>query len=99
MVMHFLLLSQQYHAVIFCIVIDFGLVKEIMTDPCTNYQYLKLRWASKASMCQRKGRAGRVKVGSCFRLMKYDFYKKWCSEHSTSEMLVSRFSVYACLYV
>ena len=78
------------------LVIDFGLVKELMCDPYTNYQCLKLRWASKASMTQRKGRAGRVQAGICFRLMNLDFYLKWCSEHSTPEMLVSG---YLCLSI
>ena len=36
-------------------VIDFCLVKELMYDADTNYQCLKLNWASKASLTQRKG--------------------------------------------
>jgi len=70
------------------IVIDFGLVKELTCDSYTNYQCLKLRWASKASMEQRKGRAGRVANGICFKLMEKDFYLKWCPEHSKPEMQV-----------
>ena len=36
-------------------VIDFCLVKELSYDMDTNYQCLRLNWASKASLIQRKG--------------------------------------------
>ena len=57
-----------------CEVIDFCLVKELVLDKLTNFQSLKLQWASKASLTQRKGRAGRVSEGRCFRLITEQFY-------------------------
>lgn len=38
------------------LVIDFCLTKELMCDPETNYQALRIAWASLASLTQRKGR-------------------------------------------
>ena len=58
------------------IVVDFCLVKELTLDKMTNYQSLKLQWASKASLTQRKGRAGRVSEGRCYRLITQQFYNK-----------------------
>ena len=56
-------------------VIDFGLTKEIYCDPATNYTQLRIEWASRASMRQRKGRAGRVSDGVCYRLISRAFEK------------------------
>lgn len=56
-------------------VIDFGLTKELFCDPYTNYTSLRLEWASKSSMNQRKGRAGRVRDGICYRLITKRFYE------------------------
>ena len=44
-------------------VIDFCLTKELYSDPQTNYTHLRQEWASKSSLQQRKGRAGRVSNG------------------------------------
>ena len=54
--------------------VDFCLIKELMLDRSTNYQSLKLTWASKASLTQRKGRAGRVSDGRYYRLITQQFY-------------------------
>ena len=67
-------------------VIDFCLTKETETDRETKYQRLLLQWASKASLTQRKGRAGRVSDGHCFRLISKHFYDE-LNEHSIPEML------------
>ena len=56
-------------------VIDFGLTKELYCDPFTNYTHLRLEWASKSSMQQRLGRAGRVSDGTCYRLIPRQFYE------------------------
>ena len=42
-------------------VIDFCLTKMLMADTETNFVALKLQWADKNSLKQRKGRAGRVR--------------------------------------
>ena len=55
-------------------VIDFVLTKELYCDPYTNYTHLKLEWASKSSANQRRGRAGRVSDGVCYRLVSKAFY-------------------------
>ena len=88
--------------------IDFCLVKELTYDPDTNYQCLRLNWASKASLTQRKGkqcyrsvfslsnivigRAGRVANGRCYRLISRSFYQQQTS-YSTPEMQVWTFVV------
>mmetsp|Transcript_39452 Transcript_39452/g.63966 ORF Transcript_39452/g.63966 Transcript_39452/m.63966 type:complete len:491 (-) Transcript_39452:183-1655(-) len=49
-------------------VIDCGKVKENQYDPATRMTSLVQTWVSKASARQRRGRAGRVRAGKCFRL-------------------------------
>ncbi len=75
--------------VLFCAVIDFCLVKQLMCDWQTKYVCLKTVLASQAALTQRKGRAGRVARGRCYRMIKRSFYKKHMPEYTTPEMLVS----------
>ncbi|KAM9735252.1 3'-5' RNA helicase YTHDC2 isoform 2-T3 [Menidia menidia] len=49
-------------------VIDSGKVKEKSFDPVSHTSTLKTVWVSKASVLQRKGRAGRCQPGICFHL-------------------------------
>lgn len=49
-------------------VIDTGRVKETSFDPQTNMVKLEEVWASRAACKQRRGRAGRVRAGKCFKL-------------------------------
>jgi ATP-dependent RNA helicase DHX57 len=49
-------------------VIDTGRVKETTYDPVTSLRKLEEVWASRASCAQRRGRAGRVQKGLCFKL-------------------------------
>lgn len=49
-------------------VIDTGREKLETYDAVNNLRELKPRWVSKASANQRKGRAGRLQEGVCFRL-------------------------------
>ncbi|XP_072227665.1 3'-5' RNA helicase YTHDC2 isoform X2 [Leuresthes tenuis] len=49
-------------------VIDSGKVKEKSFDPVSHTSTLKTVWISKASVLQRKGRAGRCRPGICFHL-------------------------------
>lgn len=67
-------------------VIDFCLTKETETDRDTRYQKLVLQWASKASLTQRRGRAGRVSDGHCFRLISRRMFDELI-DYSSPEML------------
>ena len=49
-------------------VIDTGRVKETMFDPENNMVKLEEVWASRAACKQRRGRAGRVQAGTCYKL-------------------------------
>ncbi|KAF8421014.1 P-loop containing nucleoside triphosphate hydrolase protein [Tirmania nivea] len=49
-------------------VIDTGRVKETSYAPDSDMVRLLETWASKAACKQRKGRAGRVRAGSCYKL-------------------------------
>ncbi|PFH56153.1 hypothetical protein XA68_16976 [Ophiocordyceps unilateralis] len=49
-------------------VVDSGKVKETSFDASNNMRRLEERWASQAACEQRRGRAGRVQEGRCYRL-------------------------------
>ena len=49
-------------------VIDTGRVKETSFDPSNNMVKLAEVWASRAACKQRRGRAGRVRAGKCYKL-------------------------------
>ncbi|KAL2862751.1 RNA helicase [Aspergillus lucknowensis] len=49
-------------------VIDTGRVKETSYDPKDNMVRLQEAWASQAACKQRRGRAGRVRAGTCYKL-------------------------------
>jgi ATP-dependent RNA helicase DHX57 len=49
-------------------VIDTGKVKETSFDPQNNMRKLGETWASRAACKQRRGRAGRVQAGHCYKL-------------------------------
>lgn len=49
-------------------VIDTGRVKETCYDPTTSMVRLEEVWASRAACKQRRGRAGRVSAGRCYKL-------------------------------
>ncbi|NXN95926.1 TDRD9 helicase, partial [Rhinopomastus cyanomelas] len=68
-------------------IIDFCLVKTLVCDEETNYQSLRLCWASKMNCNQRKGRAGRVSEGYCYRLVYKYFWTKFIPEKSVPEIL------------
>jgi HrpA-like RNA helicase len=67
-------------------VIDFGYTKEIIHNSKTMTQGLELKWASKATMHQRAGRAGRVAKGKSYRLMLKEFYDEVLSNYSKPEI-------------
>ncbi|NXW54040.1 TDRD9 helicase, partial [Eurystomus gularis] len=68
-------------------VIDFCLARTLACDEETNYQSLRLCWASKINCNQRKGRAGRVSEGYCYRLVHKDFWTDFIPEKSVPEIL------------
>ena len=49
-------------------VVDSGRLKEKSYDPHTGVSTLQAAWISRASAQQRRGRAGRVRPGECYRL-------------------------------
>ncbi|KAL2119537.1 hypothetical protein VTJ04DRAFT_6498 [Mycothermus thermophilus] len=49
-------------------VVDSGRVKETSFDPANNMRKLEETWASRAACKQRRGRAGRVQAGKCYKL-------------------------------
>ncbi|KAI2778624.1 P-loop containing nucleoside triphosphate hydrolase protein [Daldinia loculata] len=49
-------------------VIDTGKVKETSFDPQNNMRKLEETWASRAACKQRRGRAGRVQAGKCYKM-------------------------------
>jgi HrpA-like RNA helicase len=67
-------------------VIDLGFSREVSYNSLTRMQSLELRWASKATMNQRKGRAGRVACGKCFRLMPQQFFETMLYEYARPEI-------------
>uniref|UniRef100_A0A8C5U221 RNA helicase n=1 Tax=Malurus cyaneus samueli TaxID=2593467 RepID=A0A8C5U221_9PASS len=69
-------------------VIDFCLTRTLFCDKETNYQSLRLCWASKTNCNQRKGRAGRVSKGYCYRLVHKAFWADCIPEKSEPEMLL-----------
>ncbi|XP_038599213.1 ATP-dependent RNA helicase TDRD9 isoform X2 [Tachyglossus aculeatus] len=68
-------------------VIDFCLTRTLVCDEDTNYQSLRLSWASKISCDQRKGRAGRVSKGYCYRLVFKEFWTNNIPDITVPEML------------
>jgi ATP-dependent RNA helicase DHX57 len=50
------------------VVIDTGRVKQLTYNPNTNIVCLGEQWTSRASAKQRRGRAGRVTPGTCYKL-------------------------------
>ncbi|KFV11031.1 Putative ATP-dependent RNA helicase TDRD9, partial [Tauraco erythrolophus] len=68
-------------------VIDFCLTRTLVCDEETNYQSLRLCWAPKTNCNQRKGRAGRVSQGYCYRLVHKDFWTDFIPEKSVPGIL------------
>ncbi len=67
------------------LVIDSVRVKEMTYDNSRRMPRLQETWASRASITQRAGRAGRVKEGTAIHLIP-ELYQSQLQEHSTPEM-------------
>ena len=68
-------------------VVDTGLAKEMHFDSRKSMDSLEVSMISKSSAEQRKGRAGRVSSGKCYRLYTTDDYKSQMSDRSKPEIL------------
>ena len=68
-------------------VVDTGLAKEMQFDCRKNMDSLEVRMISKSSAEQRKGRAGRVSSGKCYRLYSSDDYTSNMPERTKPEIL------------
>ncbi|XP_031439020.1 ATP-dependent RNA helicase TDRD9 [Clupea harengus] len=67
-------------------VIDFCLARHLVCDRDTNYRSLRLTWSSKTNCNQRRGRAGRVSKGYCYRLVTKDFWEREIPDFVIPEM-------------
>ena len=67
-------------------VLDFGKCKENGYDPNTRMQMLLEQWVSRASAKQRRGRAGRVRAGRCFRMYTRFVHERVFAEHTMPEI-------------
>uniref|UniRef100_A0AAV1SZW2 RNA helicase n=1 Tax=Peronospora matthiolae TaxID=2874970 RepID=A0AAV1SZW2_9STRA len=70
-------------------VIDSGKVKEMVYDSQTQRSQLLDCWASRAACDQRKGRAGRVQAGTCYRLFSRDRFAAMTAQLSAEIHRVS----------
>jgi ATP-dependent helicase HrpB len=68
------------------VVVDSGLAREPVFDPATGMSRLTVRRISQASAEQRRGRAGRLGPGHCYRLWSEEQNGRLVS-HSTPEIL------------
>ncbi len=67
-------------------VVDTGRVKETRFEPESGLTRLVECWASRAACKQRRGRAGRVRAGECFRLYTRFVDEKKMAAQQTPEM-------------
>jgi len=67
-------------------VVDSGKCKENGYDPNTRMQLLLEQWVSRASARQRRGRAGRVQAGRCFRMYTRHVHDTVFEEHTLPEI-------------
>ena len=68
-------------------VVDTGLAKEMQFDSQKNIDSLEVRLISKSSAEQRKGRAGRVSAGKCYRLYSSEEYISKMPDRTKPEIL------------
>ncbi|GAO15785.1 uncharacterized protein UV8b_03095 [Ustilaginoidea virens] len=68
------------------VVIDSGKVKETSLDPQSSMRKLEEAWASRAACKQRRGRAGRVQEGKCFKLYTQKLEQQQMAERPEPEI-------------
>ena len=73
------------------LVIDYCMTKKLVTDSKTNFSSLQLFWASKSSLAQRSGRAGRVMDGRVYRMI---YKKNYDVSPNSSELILTK--IYHC---
>lgn len=61
-------------------------MKEIRFDPESKLTRLVECWTSKASCRQRRGRAGRVKAGTCLKLFSKSMQRMYLDDFTTPEI-------------
>jgi HrpA-like RNA helicase len=64
------------------VVIDTGKVKEMRFDPLNQMACLTEGWVSQAGATQRRGRAGRVKEGECYKLFSRSTFNKMSTQQT-----------------
>ncbi|KAJ2077672.1 helicase [Coemansia sp. RSA 988] len=69
-----------------CFVIDSGRVRELRVDPHSRVARLATVFCSQAASTQRRGRAGRVQHGVCFRLYTRAMMKRLLPMHGDPEI-------------
>jgi len=67
-------------------VIDSGKMKETQYDPANRMSMLVETWVSRASARQRRGRAGRVREGECFKLYTQKRHDEYFSQAQLPEI-------------
>ncbi|KUI56794.1 Putative ATP-dependent RNA helicase ucp12 [Cytospora mali] len=67
-------------------VIDSGRVKETSFDPQNNMRKLGETWASRAACKQRRGRAGRVQAGKCYKMYTQNLEEQTMNERPDPEI-------------
>ena len=68
-------------------VVDCGKAKEKTYDAVNKLCCLLPTWVSRASVRQRKGRAGRVRPGKCYHVYTREMYKRQMAEYQLPEIL------------
>eukprot|EP00802_Teleaulax_amphioxeia_P003705 Tamp_03708.p1 GENE.Tamp_03708~~Tamp_03708.p1 ORF type:complete len:840 (-),score=213.22 Tamp_03708:303-2822(-) len=69
-------------------VVDSGRAKRLTYDPVTQISSLATAWAAKANVKQRRGRAGRVREGVCYRLYTAAQHQAMASEQEPEMLIV-----------
>jgi HrpA-like RNA helicase len=75
------------------LVIDSGMRRQACFDHSRGIRSLQTIWASKANLCQRKGRTGRVCNGRVIRVFTREIERKYMSDYEVPESLTANPSI------